>query len=79
MRLVVDSNIVFSTLLNPKSNTGEILMNVQGLDTFDLPFVALALQLDCKLWTGDKKLQVGLESKNVDLITSTQKLINFLP
>ena len=34
MNIVVDTNIVFSTLLNPKSTVGEILMNLQDKFTF---------------------------------------------
>ncbi len=34
MNIVVDTNIVFSTLLNPKSTIGEILMNPQDKFTF---------------------------------------------
>ncbi|OFX26039.1 MAG: hypothetical protein A2033_19560 [Bacteroidetes bacterium GWA2_31_9] len=37
MNLVVDTNIVFSTLLNPNSTIGELLMNVQDKFTFFAP------------------------------------------
>ena len=37
MNLVVDTNIVFSTLLNPHSTIGEILMNVQDDIIFFAP------------------------------------------
>ena len=37
MKLIVDTNIVFSTLLNPHSAIGEILMNVQDEFTFFAP------------------------------------------
>lgn len=37
MRLVIDTNIVFSTLLNPHSAIGEILMNIQDEFTFFAP------------------------------------------
>ncbi|MFC6269032.1 PIN domain-containing protein [Frigoriflavimonas asaccharolytica] len=125
MIVIVDTNIVFSTLLNPNSLIGELLMNVQDEITFvapeflideiekynekiekhsklnqhsinllkssiwkvinfmseenifeenwkkafellknidpkDTPFLALALQLNSKIWTGDKKLISGL-------------------
>jgi len=41
VNLVVDTNIVFSTLLNPKSPIGEILMNVQDEFTFFAPELLL--------------------------------------
>lgn len=139
MTLVIDTNIVFSTLLNPHSIIGEILMNVQDnftfvapallveeieryssrielysklkskeiqivktlvlksieliseelitknnwlkafeltkdIDEFDTPFVALSLELNARLWTGDKKLINGLKSKNNNLAISTDEM-----
>jgi predicted nucleic acid-binding protein len=143
MNLVIDTNIVFSAILNPKSNIGEILLNYQDkikfyapefllfeiekynskikkisklpseeiliskilvlnsitfiseelilnknwekafqltkdIDEDDTPFVALALQMDSKLWSGDKKLTSGLLSKNSKIIYTTQQLKNLL-
>lgn len=45
------------------------------IDEFDTPFVALAIELQSPLWTGDKKLIKGLKKKNVDWIYSTEELI----
>jgi predicted nucleic acid-binding protein len=139
VNLVVDTNIVFSTLLNPHSAVGEILMNIQDQFTFfapellkeelkryatkiaayskldqkaldsveelifstinfvseelisekswakaysltkdvdedDTPFVALGIELNAKVWTGDKVLSRGLVKKGVDLIITTAEL-----
>ena len=139
MKLIVDTNIVFSTLLNPHSVIGEILMNVQDDFTFfapellkeelerytpkitsyskldpktlsdlkdlilstinfvseesisesswieafsltrdidedDTPFVALGIELNAKLWTGDKVLSRGLIKKGADIIITTADL-----
>lgn len=139
MKVVVDTNIVFSTLLNPHSAIGEILMNVQDEFTFfapvqlkdeltrysskiaaytkldpesldeisrlvlsninffqeelisdqswnqaflitkdvdedDTPFVALAIELDAKLWTGDKVLSKGIANKALDMLVTTDYL-----
>lgn len=41
------------------------------MDEFDAPFIALALELDAPLWTGDKKLITGLAKKGIDWILST--------
>ena len=144
MNLVIDTNIVFSTLLNPNSAVGEVLMNIQDHFTFyapellkdelkryalkistcskltpqqldevkellftniifvseeliseqswveafqltqdidedDTPFVALSIELNAKLWTGDKILSKGLASKGVNITISTfdiRKLLN---
>jgi predicted nucleic acid-binding protein len=139
VNLIVDTNIVFSTLLNPHSAIGEILMNIQDEFTFfapellkeelkkysskiasysrlnsktladieelvlstinfvseesisdlswvqafaltkdidedDTPFVALGIELNAKLWTGDKVLTKGLAKKGVDIIITTADL-----
>jgi len=143
MNLVIDTNIVFSALLNPNSTIGDLLLNYQGeisyfapelliteidryatkieifsklnktqlsicknlilnsihfvseeliseenwqsaykltktIDEDDTPFVALALEMNSKLWTGDKKLSIGISLKNPDLIFSTAEITAFL-
>lgn len=143
MNLVIDTNIVFSAILNPNSNIGDLLLNFQNkvsfyapefllveiekytskiekisnqtpeeievikslvlskitfiseelifeenwkkaynltidVDENDTPFVALALQLNAKLWSGDKKLNNGLLLKQSAVIYSTQELIALL-
>lgn len=55
-------------------NARELL---SGIDEFDIPFIALALELESPLWTGDKKLRSGLESKGVDWILDTKDLATF--
>jgi predicted nucleic acid-binding protein len=139
VKLIVDTNIVFSTLLNPYSAVGEILMNVQDdltffapellkeelaryhlkiatytrlgekdladieqlilskmtfvpeasinerswaqaftltkdIDEDDTPFIALAIELNAKLWTGDKVLLNGLLKKGADIIITSAGL-----
>jgi predicted nucleic acid-binding protein len=44
------------------------------IDEFDIPFIALALELESPLWTGDKKLRKGLEKKGIDWILTTPDL-----
>ncbi len=43
----------------------------QDLDEFDVPFIALSLELDSPLWTGDKKLTKGLRNKGINWILNT--------
>jgi predicted nucleic acid-binding protein len=43
----------------------------KNVHEFDTPFIALALELDSPLWTGDKKLIKGLNKKGVDWILTT--------
>lgn len=46
----------------------------KNVDEFDTPFVALSLELDSPLWTGDKKLIRGLEQKGIDWILNTEAI-----
>ncbi len=138
MKIVVDTNIVFSAILNSRGKIGELLLNkpaevqylsphflleeltnhsekiialtnfskieyeevkayviqhiefvdsskisskswiiasemIGEIDDKDIPFVALALETEAFLWTGDKKLIKGLHYKkfNAVLITDT--------
>ncbi len=45
-----------------------------GVDEFDIPFVALALELDALLWTGDLALIRGLRKKGFHQVISTVEL-----
>jgi predicted nucleic acid-binding protein len=47
----------------------------KDVDEFDAPFIALSLELDSPLWTGDKKLAKGLAEKGIDWILSTVILL----
>jgi len=143
MRIIVDTNIVFSALLNSNSRIGRLLLDSRdkfqfysckylqkeihrhtdkircysGLDNDDLSelialvesriffieeellpatiiaeakewvtdvdfddfaFVAVANHLDAWLWTGDKKLTVGLRQKGYHRIISTADLCDML-
>ena len=49
-----------------------------GVDLFDVPYLALAFDLDCPLWTGDKKLIKGLLDRGVDQALSTEDVLKFL-
>jgi predicted nucleic acid-binding protein len=44
------------------------------IDIDDAPFLALALQMDCKIWTGDKKLREGLLQKGFNAVLNTEEL-----
>ena len=137
MKIVVDTNIIFSGLLNPSGTISDLLLNssntfdfysptylldelenhkkklikISGLsdkelnylqrnlfkkidlidlesirestwekaieltkevDEFDAPFLALALELESPLWTGDKKLIKRLSKKGIDWIFITE-------
>lgn len=50
----------------------------KSIDFDDSVFVALTIQMDCKLWTGDKILINGLESKGFHNFISTQELFEII-
>ena len=49
-----------------------------GIDKDDVNFVALALQKEAWLWTGDKKLTNHLKSMGFDKVISTTELYDLL-
>tara|TARA_R110002096_G_C14392562_1_gene706660 strand:+ start:252 stop:440 length:189 start_codon:yes stop_codon:yes gene_type:complete len=46
----------------------------KGVDESDTPFVALAMELNVPLWTGDKKLINGLREKDFNMLITTEQL-----
>lgn len=40
----------------------------------DIAFVAMSIYLDAKLWTGDKKLIIGLQKYGFKRIITTEEL-----
>jgi predicted nucleic acid-binding protein len=46
----------------------------RGVDEADTPHVALALELDAPLWTGDTKLRDGLHARGFDRFFSPESL-----
>lgn len=140
MKIVVDTNIIFSALLNTNGTIGELLINSKSsfefyscnfmryeiqkhweklkkisklsdqqlsdaqfnifsrlkfineeiipkdvwikasalttdIDIDDTDFVALAIYLNAKLWTGDKELYAGLISKKFKKVINTADLV----
>jgi len=72
--VVVDTNLIFSALIPRASAIRDILLEknmkfyapdnlCHDVDIADIPFVALAIELQFPLWTGDKRLKEGLRKK----------------
>lgn len=62
---------VISEDLISQENWHKAFELTSAIDENDTPFIALALELNTKLWTGDKKLLNGLPEYTV----STQKML----
>ena len=72
---LVESRIFFiEEELLPATIIAEAKEWVAGVDFDDFAFVAMANHLDALLWTGDKKLIVGLRQKGYQRIVSTTDL-----
>ena len=46
----------------------------KDIDDKDIPYVAFSLFYNCDIWSGDKALRKGLESKGFKRIISTEEL-----
>ncbi len=71
----ITHNITFiNEHLLPEQLVEETQIQLQNIDPFDVPFVALAKHLNAKLWTGDKKLYSPLKEQNFQNIISTLEM-----
>lgn len=61
--------------LIPQDTWLESEILVEGVDIDDIPFVALTVFLDGKLWTGDKILYSGLKSRGFSSILNTTDIL----
>lgn len=75
IEFLVTKNIHFQNhnLINPKILVKSEDM-LRGIDIDDAPFLALALSLKAKLWTGDRKLANGLLKQGYSNIISTAEI-----
>jgi predicted nucleic acid-binding protein len=72
---IVKQNITFiNEHLIPIQIIEETKIQLEHIDPFDVPFIALTKHLNAKLWTGDKKLYNPLKTQNFQNILSTTEL-----
>jgi predicted nucleic acid-binding protein len=72
---IVKQNITFiNENLIPIQIIEETKIQLENIDPFDVPFIALTKHLNAKLWTGDKKLYNPLKTQNFQNILSTSEL-----
>jgi predicted nucleic acid-binding protein len=73
------SKITFVSEELISNNSWEQAIHYTGdIDEKDTPFVALSIELNAKLWTGDNKLSAGLEKKGILVAIDTNELKNLL-
>lgn len=62
--VIVDANIAFKALV---SQRGDLRAHhlCKGVDEQDIPYVALTLHLDGRLWTEDAQLKQGLRARGI--------------
>jgi len=86
MKIIVDTNIIFSLLLNSSNTLGDLLFNSgTRFEFYSCSYMREEIRRHWKklkviagdLWTGDRKLYEGLESKNFNKIVNTVELIAF--
>jgi len=71
---IIDRLTLISESLISENSWNEAFELTNDIDEGDTPFVALAIDLKCKLWTGDKKLIKGLIDKGSDVAIDTKQL-----
>jgi len=57
-----------------KLNWDKAKQLTEDIDIKDISFVALSIELDAKLWTGDKKLYTGLRKKGFENVVDAADL-----
>jgi predicted nucleic acid-binding protein len=72
-RVLSQIELISEEIINPK-NWSKAYELTRNIDEDDTPFVALSLEIDGILWTGDKKLIKGLNQKNWQSIKSSKDL-----
>ena len=64
-KLIRSLELYKEELLSPRSRSKAYQL-CKGIDETDAPHVAIALELDGWLWTGDKRLKRGLRERGFD-------------
>jgi len=58
----------------PTATRLQAIKITENVDRFDAPFIALAIELNSILWTGDKKLIKGLSNQGIDWLLDTASI-----
>lgn len=74
--LILRNVTILDHSIADKTNYREAFELCKYIDRDDIPFVAFSLYLNCKLWSGDKKLIKGLKERGFDEIVTTSDLFD---
>ncbi len=77
IKLVTEKIRLISVELVPLKLYSHAESLTKGIDIDDTEFVALAMFINGKLWTGDKKLFNGLSKKHWNEFITTEELLSF--
>ncbi|HLS29469.1 MAG TPA: PIN domain-containing protein [Flavobacteriaceae bacterium] len=72
--LVLKNVTILNHSIVPKEDYQRAFELCEDIDPADTAFVAFSLYLNCKIWTGDKKLIKGLSKKGFKKIATTENL-----
>ncbi len=74
-QLILSTITFVAEELISEQSWSEAFVLTKGIDEDDTPFVALAIELQAKLWTGDKVLLKGLSKKgSANILINTAEL-----
>jgi predicted nucleic acid-binding protein len=76
--IMLQNMTFYNELQISKSNWQEAEILTKDIDHKDIAYVALSLQLDADLWTGDKPLLNGLKAKGFKKVIDTAELIKLI-
>lgn len=72
LRATFDAITFMSEAVVSEKHRKRAMALTNAVDEFDVVYVALALELDCALWTGDKRLREGLWRNGFQGVLSTE-------
>jgi len=75
LSLVLDRLTFVNETLISKASWRDAEKLLSTVDQFDIPYLALALEFDCMLWTGDQRVFKGLRKRGFMNVVDTSELL----
>lgn len=77
LKRILLSNVTLIDVYNIPLKIRQIAFDItKEIDEKDTPFVALSIELNCGLWTGDKKLITGLRKNGIEMTFDTEAILS---